>query len=1476
MKPLEGSPDLLSPGTASFRSLTLRTLVLFFLILSLLSSLFLLLATRHLSLKTRALERRTVLYLRVDNDLESIRSATLRRKILEESAKSVGPPVRAILRGLLLQSKAAFADMGQTRLPPPADRDLRILARDLESVEQNIGRPESIPGNSSLFTTESDILSKVSRLHRLAEREGKAAGLRLHDLRHQRSRLLSLSLLAIMAGSAAALLFAALLRLFKKQQKNVALRDNLLRGVLASAGNGILLKDEKGRWIVLSSRAEELLDLPAGGAGLLGKTDSEVALLYPQLSDFSAESLLIDRTVLSQGRSFHTTESVTGRDGLERHLLVDRSPLISKEKQTLGTITTLVDISDRIILENLGYATTRIASLALEEGSLQSLLSRAVGIILAHSPFLLVWTTRVDPDDGMGEILLEAHASSSPRLSFPDSPLFRMDPESSQLLLDNRETIEHWVLRTRRPLTEQSLTLTPSSRIFPFLEPVPTADQKLRASAAVFPLFCGGRLQGTLGILSRNHHSVPPAMEVALGRVAETLSLSLEKIQAETERRHAEERSLLLRNFYEALARFEAMLLLLPPVPEILGSACRILCETENAIACWVRREDNPSGTIRFPSFAGLLEAQDIERLEVLAARPDVRLEGLSRKALKSGLAHIENDLTGIMEGWEPARLLVTRGIGSLAVLPIGDEGDSTYSLVVGGSHPGYFTGERVALLSRFADNIRFGFNNLRREEERQDNEIRNVRLKGLYQALSEANATLLRRPHPETLFGEICQAILRNGHGHTASFYLLDRSTGTGRLVVWEGPPPKDFALLIPHSDPEDPAGQGVFGRVVRKRSREILQVATLKEAPSPAIRYLHSEMGIRSIGGFPVFRGGHLFGVLLLSSTETGFFDNEKARLIDRVAENASFALDAFDREESRKEKERLLLHNSSHDSLTGLPNRLFFTETIGSWVAREQGNGSPFAVVLIDLDNFKEINDRLGHGTGDQLLCEVAGRLGGILRHNDILARLGGDEFGLLLDGISLGLTGTETGSEPDSLPALLQGLSRTLEIPFLIGGESLSGLSMSLGVSLFPAQGTRPEILLRRADLALYESKTRRGVWTVFSGALEARLKRSVTIRSEFERALENREIEVHVQPQISLRTGLPDGAEALVRWRHPQRGLLLPGEFIQEVENTSPLIRKLGLFMLEKSLDYARAWEKDGLVLTIAVNIGVRHFLDPHFEEDLFRLLAAHPTLSPRRLQIEVTESAALSDIRTVQDLLTRIRKGGVTIALDDFGTGHASLSYLRKIPADLIKMDLQFVRNVLRDPKDLAIVAGTLTSARLLEIESVAEGVESPEHAVVLMKLGCDTAQGFGISRPMPAADLPAWCAAYRPDPLLAEWSTRTWSRRQIALLAHLMEHHRQSSCLYRQIEGQMEAPPGESSPLGRWIEETGKEAFGNRPAYHRAARLWKEHLSLGGEIGVLLGKGRFEEALRLLPQHREIDEGLIRTLEELGQGSGV
>ncbi len=418
--------------------------------------------------------------------------------------------------------------------------------------------------------------------------------------------------------------------------------------------------------------------------------------------------------------------------------------------------------------------------------------------------------------------------------------------------------------------------------------------------------------------------------------------------------------------------------------------------------------------------------------------------------------------------------------------------------------------------------------------------------------------------------------------------------------------------------------------------------------------------------------------------------------------------------------------------HDPVTELPNRVLFHDRVAQAIALADRRGATAAVLLMDLDRFKEVNDTLGHHNGDLLLALVASRLREALRGSDTVARLGGDEFAILVPEVA----GPEGAREVARKTA--EAVSRRFEI-----GEIGLEVEASIGISLYPHHGHEPELLLQRADVAMYEAKRAHRGHALYSSERDGYSLERLELIADLREAIGAGELVVHFQPKASLRTGAVVGVEALVRWAHPRRGLLYPDEFIPSAESTG-LIRPLTMYVLETALAQTRAWRDAGLELSIAVNLSTRNLLDLELPDWVSELLEK-TGVAAASLELEITESMIMSDPSRAKAVLGRLHAMGIGLAIDDFGTGYSSLQWLTDLPVTIIKIDKSFILTMGKCERDSTIVKSTVQLGRNLGLNVVAEGVESEQTWRELSALGCHQAQGFYLSRPTTPELLTAW-----------------------------------------------------------------------------------------------------------------------------------
>lgn len=559
-------------------------------------------------------------------------------------------------------------------------------------------------------------------------------------------------------------------------------------------------------------------------------------------------------------------------------------------------------------------------------------------------------------------------------------------------------------------------------------------------------------------------------------------------------------------------------------------------------------------------------------------------------------------------------------------------------------------------------------------------------------------------------------------------------------------------------------------------------------------------------------------------------------------------------------QKALEQELKHIAHYDALTALPNRVLFADRLTQAMVRARRTELQLALVYIDLDGFKAVNDAHGHAAGDRLLITLAQRMRDCLREGDTIARLGGDEFAAVLTDLS----------SHASTQTLIQRILAVIAQPVQVHDQVVQ-VSASIGLTFYPQRDSiDADQLLRQADQAMYHAKlTGKNRSHVFdleqSAHLRDRNERLECIRN----ALEQRQFELHYQPKVNMRTGEIVGAEALIRWRHPEHGLMPPATFLPVIEN-HPLEIELGRWVIDSALEQMERWLNDGLSLPVSVNVAGHHMQQADFVDVLQTQLAAHPCIPLHYLELEVLESSALEDIAHVSRVIEACGRIGVGVALDDFGTGYSSLAYLKRLPAGVIKIDRSFVCDMLHDPDDLAILEGVLGLARSFQRQAIAEGVETLAHGQLLLQLGCELAQGYGIARPMPADAIPRWIASWHSRP--------AWTRARrvppdmLGVLYAAAEHRGWVKLLEAHLSRPPDQPPVmafSTERFGQWFDALAtQEAL--QPKLAQINTLYAQVQALGAELIALHAADKAERARARLPELLGLRDQLLSALAGL------
>jgi diguanylate cyclase (GGDEF)-like protein len=700
--------------------------------------------------------------------------------------------------------------------------------------------------------------------------------------------------------------------------------------------------------------------------------------------------------------------------------------------------------------------------------------------------------------------------------------------------------------------------------------------------------------------------------------------------------------------------------------------------------------------------------------------------QGLGGTAFRSNEPCTSHDVTTdprTRPWWAVAK---KAGVKACAALPIRSGGApvGVIYFFLGREH-GALTDEIADLMDRMAENVSFGLRMFERQDERRLALKEQENLHRMYVALTSTNEAIMRSRTRDELFQLVCSAAVLGGKFTSTTIALSEPGEEFLRIAASKGQNADRVKSTRFAVDAKHPEGRGLTGTSFRTRAPCIMNDFLTDERT----RHWHTLArvgGTRSGASFPLLKGKEPIGILLFLSSEKDIFTDDLVDLLARLAENISFALGNFDREAEQKQAEQKIQYLATHDSLTGLPNRAMFDELLNISMASARRNDRKCAVLFIDLDGFKIVNDSMGHAAGDALLIEVAQRLRNCIRKSDIVVRLGGDEFIIILN-------------DTEDREQIAVVASKVVES---VTGIAMAGAqyqtTASIGIAIFPDDGSDVETLTKNADTVMYlVKKDGKNDFRFFEQEMDPWTGALQNPAQEMRHALASCEFEVHYQLVVSIETGRKLGAEALVRWRHPTHGLMSPDKFIPLAEETG-LIHALGELVLQVACRDAVKWPSH---TNVAVNLSPVQFQNPDLAKKIASILVTSG-LPPQRLVLEITESVLLRSTDRNISILHELRSLGVSIALDDFGTGHSSLSYLRMFPFDNIKIDRSFVSEVTQMDTCAAIVCAIANLGRSLDIVTTAEGVETEEQLELLRAAGCTQVQGYLFGRPCSVANL--------------------------------------------------------------------------------------------------------------------------------------
>jgi diguanylate cyclase (GGDEF)-like protein/PAS domain S-box-containing protein len=746
---------------------------------------------------------------------------------------------------------------------------------------------------------------------------------------------------------------------------------------------------------------------------------------------------------------------------------------------------------------------------------------------------------------------------------------------------------------------------------------------------------------------------------------------------------------------------------------ELFHEACRIAVEDGNFGMAWVGLLDPAAQEVTPVAWAGL-EAGEILGGGKLLIRDDLpQGRGVLAQAVKTRKLAFSNDITIDPDaGGKRRQEALRRGYRSVIVLPLIVEGEVAGTLSLFARELNYFDDEEIKLLTELAGDISFAL-------EYNAGQERIEKLSRIRAVSSSINAVIVRIHERQALFEETCRIVSKEGKFEVVWIAAIDAERRKVEPVAWTGL--SDEAAQAVSWAAIDSA-RGTLSEAIRTRRPSMRN--DIRELPAGRLREEALKQGCLSTVCLPLVVDDRVTALISLFAAGPGFFDEDELALLEELAADVSFALDHIAKEEK-------LDYLAFYDALTGLPNRRLFIDRVGQQTRTRGGEPLMTALILFDVERFRNVNETFGYHGGDQLLRMTARRLESAFHGKDYIARIGGNSFGVAIRGMR------DTEAVLHIVENQIMGCFKE---PYELNGNELRA-SAKAGIALFPGDGDDAESLFRNAEAALEKARKSGDRHLFYAPEMNARAAAQLKVEGALRRAILEQQFVLHYQPRVDLASGRICGVEALIRWSHPERGLVPAGEFIPVLESTG-LILEVGDWALRRAASDYAAWRAAGLdPPRLAVNVSVIQLRQKDF---VASVTAAIPGAGDCRehIEIEITESMLMEDFEGNIGKLRAVRAMGLHIAMDDFGTGYSSLSYLARLPVDSLKIDRSFITLMGKSPEQMAIVSAIISLGRALNLKVVAEGVETEEQATLLRLLRCDEAQGYLFGKPVPPEDL--------------------------------------------------------------------------------------------------------------------------------------
>ena len=865
-----------------------------------------------------------------------------------------------------------------------------------------------------------------------------------------------------------------------------------------------------------------------------------------------------------------------------------------------------------------------------------------------------------------------------------------------------------------------------------------TAREAGVSACIAIPLIKAGRSIGVLMFFVGKSWAQDEEIVALLGRIGENVSFAVENFERACEKERADAQKERLGRMLTALSATNEAIVRAASRAELFELVCEAAAKGGrfNSTSILLARPDSEyteTVAVAGPTAHNMRRV----RVSINADRPEGR--GLCGNAFRSRQACISNDMRADAGGSAFHQFIYSDGAMSGAAFPLLVSGQAVGVMFFVSCEKETFTPEFAELLQRLTDNVSFAIGAFDRADEKARTESQKLRLTRMLSALSATNEAIVRATSRAELFELVCEAAANGGRFTMTSIALSKPDSDYLDVVAAAGPTGLSARLATISVNEMQPEGRGLCGQAMRSRQPCIMN-DYLADPDAEAWHHRARIDGTNAGASFPLLVQGEVVGVMSFMALEKDTFTPEFADLLQRLVDNVSFALENFDRVDEKARADERIEYLASHDSLTHLPNREMFNGMLRRAIDAAARYRRRFALLFIDLDRFKVINDSLGHDAGDMLLVEIGGRLRRALRSSDVVARLGGDEFVVILE---------EVAERPE-VERIAGDLLSILSQPLQLSGYECH-TTASIGIAMYPTDGTDVQTLTKNADMAMYLAKEDgKNAFRFFTREFKTQSIEQLKLETALRRALERDQFTLHYQPKIDIASGQITGVEALLRWNHPDLGTVAPGQFIPLAEETGMIV-PIGRWVLKEACAQNMAWQRRGLrPVTMAVNLSPRQFADTHLLRDIDEALVASG-MSPVLLQLEVTESMVMRNVSRAIKVLDAIQSRGIRLAIDDFGTGYSSMSLMKQFPIDTIKIDRSFIRDLPVDSEDQAIAQAIISMGKALGMTVIAEGVETVEQEAFLRSHACDEMQGFLFSRPLPAQQMAGLLGAEYP-----------------------------------------------------------------------------------------------------------------------------